>query len=101
MAKLLGVTTSTITNWEKNRGGSALRLIPNITTFLGYDPVPETATTLGQKIKLYRRSRGLSMKKLAKKLGIDPTTLTRWERGRSVPSSRLRDRLNDLFDVLK
>ena len=35
---------------------------------------------LGQQIKQYRRKQGLSIKKLAKQLGIDPTTLARWEK---------------------
>ena len=86
VARLLGVTTSTVTNWEKNRGGTAIRFIPKIIEFLGYNPLIETAPTIGKQIMQYRRNQGLSIKKLARELGIDPTTLARWERGESIPS---------------
>jgi hypothetical protein len=41
-------------------------------SFLGYDPFPLSATTAGEKIKSYRRKSGLSIKKLARIIGIDP-----------------------------
>ncbi|MBI1769663.1 MAG: helix-turn-helix transcriptional regulator [Bacteroidetes bacterium] len=100
VAKLLGVTTSTITNWEKNRGGPALRLIPKIIKFLEYDPSSDGSQLLGEKIKSYRRMQGLSIKKLARVLGIDPTTLARWESGESEPSGNLRKRFSRFFDAL-
>lgn len=97
VAKVLGVSTDTVTIWEKNRGGPALRFIPRIITFLGYDPGPQSASSLGQKIKLYRRSRGLSIVKLAMIWGVDPTTLSRWERGEYEPHARMRIRINRML----
>jgi len=98
VAKLFGVTTSSVTNREKNRDIPALRFLPKIIAFLGYDPFPETASTLGQKIKQYRRKKGLSIKKLAREMGIDPTTLSRWERGRSNPNGEMKTRLQKILD---
>lgn len=98
VAKVLGVNTDTITNWEKNRGGPALRLIPKIIEFLGYDPFPETILNLGDKIKLYRRNHGLSLTKLARILEIDPTTLARWERGETGLSVSWKMRLQSYLD---
>lgn len=95
---MLGVTTDTICNWEKNRGGPALRFSPKIIEFLGYDPFPQADSTLGKKLRQYRWKEGLSIKKLAKALGIDPTTLARWEGGKNLPSRRLRTRLCAFFD---
>ncbi|MBI4547551.1 MAG: helix-turn-helix transcriptional regulator [Ignavibacteriae bacterium] len=60
---------------------------------LGYNPLAAAPTTLGQRIKLYRRLHGLSQKRFAKELGIDPTTLARWEKGESKPSNKLKKRL--------
>src|SRR5207302_10529442 len=68
----LKVDAMTICNWEKNRGQLALRFIPKIISFLGYDPFPQVSSTLGAEILQYRRKQGLSIKKLAKILGIDP-----------------------------
>jgi len=54
-------------------------------------------SSLGEAIKGYRLIHGLSQKKLAKNLGIDPTTLARWESGTSKPGTRLRERLAGLL----
>jgi len=100
VAKRLGVTTSTITNWEKNRGGPALRLIPKIITFLGSDPFPQAVSSLRGKILQYRWTQGLTIKKLAGILGIDPTTLARWERGEVEPRGKLKERVNSFLKIL-
>ena len=97
VAKLIGVTTDTITNWEKNRVGPTLRFIPTIIEFLSYDPLPNSESTVGQQLKQYRRKKGLSIKKLARDLGIDPTTLARWERGKIEPKGKLKERVNLLL----
>jgi transcriptional regulator with XRE-family HTH domain len=43
------------------------------------------AKTLGEKIVNYRRLSGITQKELAEFLKVDPTTLARWERGKSQP----------------
>ena len=37
-AKIINVTTDSITNWELNRNTPSLKLIPKIISFLGYTP---------------------------------------------------------------
>jgi transcriptional regulator with XRE-family HTH domain len=39
-AERLGVTESTVTNWELNRTTPALRFLPAIIALLGFDPRP-------------------------------------------------------------
>ena len=96
VAVLLGVDTTTINNWEKNRCQPKLYLIPKIVQFLGYTPFPKTGEPmLTEAIKAYRLMRGLSQKKLAKLLRIDPTTLARWEKGKTTPSGKLGERLGN------
>ncbi len=73
-------------------------LTPKIIEFLGYDPFPEISTTFGQEIKQYRRIKGLSIKKFAKQLGADPTTLARWESDNSKISGKKREALRVLLD---
>lgn len=53
---------------------------PEIVKFLGYDPSPLDVKTLSEKVLKYQKSHGMSQKELAKRLGIDPTTLSRIER---------------------
>jgi transcriptional regulator with XRE-family HTH domain len=87
------VDTITINNWERNRCQPKLYLIPKIVEFLGYSPLPtEAKHTSGGGVRAYRLMHGLSQKKLAKILKIDPTTVARWENGKSRPRERLRKR---------
>jgi transcriptional regulator with XRE-family HTH domain len=53
--------------------------------------------TLIEGLKAYRLMHGLTQKKLAKVLKIDPTTLARWERGTSKPGTKSRNRLAGLL----
>jgi len=93
VAKKIGVDKTTVQFWENNRVKPSLRLIPKIVEFLGYDPHKIVPNNLADKIKAFRRLRGLSLKKLAGLLGIDKTTLASWEKGEHQPSKRLVDNL--------
>jgi DNA-binding transcriptional regulator YiaG len=74
-------------------------LIPTIIKFLGYDPVSADAESLsfGQQIVRARQRLELSQKGLARQLGVDPTTLARWERGEREPATEYRSLLNELL----
>jgi len=78
-----------------DRTSPALRFIPPLAGFLGYLPLP-TGETLAEQLVAYRTARGLSQKATARLLGIDPGTLSRWERGLRVPVGRYV-RLLDAF----
>jgi transcriptional regulator with XRE-family HTH domain len=94
VAAILGVDTMTVNNWERNRCRPRLYLIPKIGQFLGYNPFRTNQnSSIGESIKAYRLKNGLSQKKLAKLLRIDPTTAARWEKGKANPSKKLVDRV--------
>jgi transcriptional regulator with XRE-family HTH domain len=38
VAEILGMDTTTITNWERNRCNPSARMLPRILRFLGYSP---------------------------------------------------------------
>ena len=61
--------------------------MPAIIRFLGYDPFPP-ANTLAEKLLLCRKTLGLSQEKLAKKLGVDESTLADWEAEKHRPTRR-------------
>ena len=89
VARILDVDTMTVCNWARNRCRPRLYLNPKIIDFLGNDSFPEPEGTITQQIRQYRKKHGLSIKKFASQLGIDPTTLARWERNESKPSVKL------------
>jgi transcriptional regulator with XRE-family HTH domain len=48
-------------------------------------------------IKHHRRQRGLTQAALAADLNIDPTTVSRWERGRDLPSLSVQTQLRKMI----
>jgi len=92
MAKQLGVDKTTVFNWEANASSPEIRYMPAIIRFLGYNPLPE-ANGWGERLVRHRTSLGLSQKEAALKLGVDPGTLARWERGEREPAGVLRTRV--------
>ena len=81
VAQKLGVTESTIWNWEANRSSPQIRFILKVIAFLGYDPYSTACGSFGERLLAFRRSLGLSQKGLAHRMGVDPGTLGEWERG--------------------
>jgi transcriptional regulator with XRE-family HTH domain len=99
VAERIECDTATITNWELNHSSPELRFTPRIIAFLGYDPCDRGSGTLGERIVACRQRMGLSQKKFARRLGVDPTTVARWERGEGRPSRKLWKRLAAFLDV--
>ena len=54
---------------------------------------------LGNRIIELRKARGLNQKELAEKLGISPTRLNYWEKGKSAPSIAFIDKIADVLSV--
>lgn len=86
LAGVLEVTQFTVINWERGhvqptRPGVLRRVVD----FLGYDPRPPAAiATLPDKLRAKRREMGWGQRELAKALGVDGSTVTRWEQGRTI-----------------
>lgn len=97
VAKQVGVDTTSVWNWESNRSRPSLQSWPRIVEFLGYEPEANSATSISARLLVFRRAHGLSQTRLAKRLGIDPGTLGRWERGTSHPSARWLTRVSRLL----
>ncbi|GAF89587.1 unnamed protein product [marine sediment metagenome] len=100
MAESLGVHETTIYNWETHRRSPSLRFLPRIVEFLGYVPCDSRSGTLGKRIVASRRLLGLTQKELARRLGVDPSTLGRWERDEARPSKELSARLDGFVTSL-
>ena len=99
--KELGVNKCTVANWEKGRRQPTIRAIPKIIEFIGYRLEAEVDDSLGAKVRRYRRLNGLSLKALAKRLGIDVDTVRGWESEGRQPKRNLRERLSSFFEMLE
>jgi transcriptional regulator with XRE-family HTH domain len=84
VARQIGVDADSLTNWTKGRTQPDLRCLPLVIRFLGYDPRP-AANSVGKALVRLREGQGVSQKRLAAMLRVDPSTLARWEREERVP----------------
>ncbi len=84
VGRIVNATTSTVTNREKGRTYPKLKFLPKVHEFLGYIPFESEATSIAAQIRELRHCNGLSMKRLAKILDVDPGTIARWENGGRV-----------------
>jgi len=88
LARQFSVDETTIHNWEDRGIVPAIRFMPRIHQFLGYDPTDgRSPESLPETIKAHRTKLGLSQKRLAVLLGMDKSTLAGWERGEHRPTS--------------
>ena len=97
VAPKLGVDSFTFANWEKGATQPMVWYYPAIMEFLGYCPYQQ-ALTFGDRLRLHRTHRGLSHRVLARQIGIDPASISRWESGDRVPWERLLIRIRTVFD---
>ena len=70
--------------------------MPTIIRFLGYNPLSDS-NTLADRLTRYRVSLGITQETLARKLGVDPCTLARWERGDRTPIGLYRKLVEKLL----
>jgi transcriptional regulator with XRE-family HTH domain len=97
VAQIVGADTTTVFYWESNRVTPSLKYLPKIIDFLGYVPLDILPEKPGEKIAFYRRLLGLGQRELGRLLGIDPSTLWKWENGKSQPSPKLFEKLEGFF----
>jgi transcriptional regulator with XRE-family HTH domain len=98
LSRRFHVDDTTIYLWERNRVRPSLAQIPKIIAFLGYDPFGKKPDSLGEKIREYLQTHGLTQKKLAGLFGVDESTLAGWENGKHRPSKGLQDKLKSFFE---
>ena len=98
VAPLLRVSVFTLLNWELNKREPEIRCYPRIMAFLGYCPV-QYPRTFGERVRLLRTHRGLSLSELADILQIDPGTLGNWERDARNPARGSSDYLEEILRI--
>ncbi len=53
-----------------------------------------------ERLRGYRRVQGISQKEFGRRLGLDESTVVRWEKGRSRPIKAAMRRLRDLLKLV-
>jgi len=86
-ASWIGVSVATYRGWEVNRSVPAVKHLPGVIAFLGYDWRPP-ATTSSMALRRTRTAKGLALKALARELHIEWTTLRRWKRAKESQVKR-------------
>ena len=89
VARMLGVTESTVWNWEDGRSSPPVHACREVISFLGYDPFPVDEGD-GGRLAAFRRRKGLRVKDAAARAGVDPGTWSGWERGRGANTAKLK-----------
>nr|AEH26506.1 hypothetical protein [uncultured Acidobacteria bacterium A11] len=83
-AKIIGCDEMSVVNWERGYRHPSVNHMAGIVSFLGFDPLPVGAS-LAQKLVNHRKALGLTQRQFASQIGVDPSTLARWERGERPP----------------
>jgi transcriptional regulator with XRE-family HTH domain len=89
LARLLGVSKSTIENWELGETEPSSERLPVIGRVLGRQ-VEDPGLALTQRLAAYRETAGVTRAEFARQLRILETTLLRWERGERLPRKSSR-----------
>ena len=85
VAELLGISEWTYLGWEVGDTMPAVRFIPKVIDFLGYDPFPE-GNTFPERIRNARERRGLNRIKFAQMVGVSQWSIEQWEKGMCRPN---------------
>jgi site-specific DNA recombinase len=92
VAEQLGVNVTSVRNWESNLSQPTYRNMPAVVTFLGYNPL-EVSEGWANRLVQGRTVMGLSQKESAHRIGVDPSTLAKWERGERNPTGVFEERV--------
>ena len=92
VAEQLGVDKTSIYNWETNRTKPGLEYMPAIIRFVGYNPLPP-ADGWPDRLVRCRTVLGISQKESSRRMGVDASTLARWERGEREPTGPFATRV--------
>jgi DNA-binding transcriptional regulator YiaG len=112
LAKILKVEEDTIINWEYRRKQPQLHLLKSVVTFLkpninGSMPeadfwnicfeknpsYPKRINSFGERLRATRMQNFLTIPGLAVELGVDPTSVAKWERMEAKPIPEYMDRV--------
>lgn len=96
VASLLGVTESTVWNWEDGRSSPPIHRCQTVIEFIGYHPFPRPRT-FAEELVSFRRLKGLRVRDAAILAKVNPASWSSWERDEHRITVRCRDRIHTLL----
>jgi transcriptional regulator with XRE-family HTH domain len=97
VAERIGVTASTVNNWESGRMEPGIRHLPQIIDYLGYVPFECPEDILG-RLLFFKKLKGLNYEKLGEATGIHFELIEDWATGRTKPTKRNIERIRRFLD---
>ena len=95
VAKIIGVTTDTITGWELNRHEPTAKFAKAIIALLGYFPFEFDNLSLGRQLYYARLVSGMTQKQTAKLIGCDESNLRHIELDQRKPQAKIREGIQE------
>jgi transcriptional regulator with XRE-family HTH domain len=86
-AQMIGCDQMSVVNWEKGHSAPRVNHLASVVEFLGFNPFPN-GDTMAHRLVNHRKSLGMTQKDFARQIGVDPSTLARWERGEREPQGK-------------
>jgi transcriptional regulator with XRE-family HTH domain len=100
VADQIGVNKASVANWESDRSVPEVEYMPAIIRFLGYNPLPPKLDWASRLVQC-RTILGLTQKESAHRMGVDPSTLAKWERGERAPIGEYVMRAKRFLDTVE
>jgi transcriptional regulator with XRE-family HTH domain len=95
-AKMIGCDEMSVVNWEKGHRSPRVNHMAGVVEFLGFNPY-QNGDTMAQRLVNHRKGDGITQKEFAAQLGVDQSTLARWERGEREPKDHFLSHVMDAF----
>ena len=97
VAEIVGCDTMTVVNWEKSHTAfPRINHMAGVVRFLGFNPLPN-GDSVAQRLVNHRKALGVTQNQFAQELGVDPSTLAKWERGERQPVGKYLDRVREVL----
>jgi transcriptional regulator with XRE-family HTH domain len=97
VAEKIGVSQSTVGQWEKDNATPEISHMKNVIDFIGYYPLEEP-NTLAERIQKYRYIHGLSLEEFGALVDADGATVWTWENERYEPLYITRKKIEGLVN---
>ncbi len=96
LAKILGCDEMSVVNWENGHRSPRVNSLAKVVEFLGFDPFAG-GDTVAHRLVNHRKALGMTQMEFAGQLGVDPSTLARWERGERRPSGQFATKVEEFI----